>query len=106
MMSVLDLIARAQDLRTETVEVDGIHVRVREPSAAVHSSFAMHWGRGEVDAAHTLLLRHCVVDEDGVPCLSDDQAVALSRAGTSLVTPITQAIMRLMTRAAGDEKKA
>ncbi|WP_339873927.1 hypothetical protein [uncultured Brevundimonas sp.] len=92
------LLARAADVKTAEVDADGITVRVREPSAAAHALFhgLNKQGRGDEAMAH--LLRACVIDADGVPCLTDEQAKALSTGPSELVVPIAGAILEFVQR--------
>lgn len=92
------LLALAADVRTDTVTVDGIAVRVREPSAAVHSRYAQLWDAGDGDGAVASLFRSCVIDEAGAPALNDEQALVLARARSGLGAPILQAIFRLVPK--------
>lgn len=101
-MSIEQLLARAQDVRTDEVTVEGIRVRVREASGAVHARYAMLWAAGKNEDAFAALLRGCVVGDDGQPCLNQEQAGALARANAALVTPIIDAILQVSM----PEKKA
>lgn len=93
---IKDLIARARDIRTAEVEVDGIKFKVREPSGFVHARYAQLWQMGNTDVAVAELLRHCVIDESNAPVLNDDQALALARAGGDLTMPIVNAVIQLV----------
>jgi hypothetical protein len=96
------LLARAADVRTDEVTVDGITVRVREPSTAAHQRYSTLWVRGEDEAALAHLFRHCVINAEGVPCLTDDQALQLARASSTLAQPI---FMKIVGMARASEKK-
>ncbi len=100
-MDLKGLIARAAEFRTDQLTVDGIDVRVREPTAAVHARYSGLWMAGEDNQAFAHLLRHCVVDDSDVPCLSDTQAATLATAGSELAMPIINRILKL----AAPEKK-
>lgn len=97
MSTLAQLLARAQDVRTETLTADGIEVRVREPTGAAHARYGALWSQGKEQEAVTHLLRHCVIGESGTPILNDEQAAQLAGASSKLVTPIIGGILRLAT---------
>lgn len=98
-MSLLDrLMARARDVRTQTVDADGIAVTVREPSAAIHAQYVNAMREGDGDVAMAGLLRYCVVDDLGAPCLSAEQAITLARSGSMLTMPLVNAIFEMALR--------
>lgn len=95
-MDVERLLARAREVRTETVDADGIEITVREPTHAVHQRYAVLWSGGKDVEAIRHLLRHCVVDASGAPCLNDEQAAVLASADSSLLRPVVNKIMEMM----------
>ena len=65
-LSALMALASAER-RTEEVVVEGIRVRVREPSASVHSRYGVLWTTGRDVEAMAHLLLECVIDDSGKP---------------------------------------
>lgn len=104
MMSALieKLLARASDVRTGECVADGITIRVREPSAAVEGRYASLWTIGKPNHAVAVLFEHCVIGDDGQPCLTAEQALILAQSGPDLSAPIIAEINRLSV----PEKKA
>lgn len=99
--SLKTLLARASDVRTREVTADGLMVLVREPSAAVHAYYVAQLREGRPNAGAAVLLRECVLDDTGTPCLTQAQAEQLAGASTELALPILHAILDL----ASSEKK-
>lgn len=95
-MNIERLLARAREVRTDTVEADGIEITVREPTHAVHQRYAVLWSGGKDLEAIKHLLRHCVVDSHGAACLTDEQAAVLAAADSSLLRPVVNKIMEMM----------
>lgn len=94
-MDLEALLSRARDVRTSTVDLDGIAVTVREPTVAANATYSAHWAEGKRDEAIAGLLQHCVIDASGKACLSAEQALQLATAGSKLCRPLMDAILDL-----------
>lgn len=97
-MDLAALMARAAAVPTVEAEVEGIKVTLRAPSAAANSAYALAWRAGQRDEALAGLLRHCVVDSSGQPCLTDEQALILAKADDALTQPLVRKINEFSER--------
>lgn len=66
-------------LRTKAVSVDGLEVLVQEPNAIAFAEYGRDF-RSDRAGATARLLAACVIDADGAPVLTGEEAVALARS--------------------------
>lgn len=75
---ISDKIRKLAELKRHEVDVAGEKLLVREPNALEHIKFReIRKSDGEI-ASVTFLLKQCVINEDGTPALSDDDAAFLA----------------------------
>ncbi len=92
------LLAAAQ-LRTAKVAIDGEDYTVREGSAVVFIEY-MSLLQVDRDRATATLLADCVVDADGAPLLTVDEAVAVARSAR-----VSMSLMRAIMALSGFDEK-
>ena len=91
MGSVSERLRAVATVRTKTVEIDGEAFIVREVGAASFAEYGKMVGDDQ-RASTAILLSECVVNEDGSPALTREDAIAI--AGSARVTmPLVRAIM-------------
>jgi hypothetical protein len=82
------------ELRRLTVDVDGIKVTIREFSALEWSQF-MELRDTNREAACAYILHLCVLDEDGNPRWTEDEARSVAGGSGRVVARLVNAIQRL-----------
>lgn len=92
MGSVKDRLLKAAALRTKTVELEGESYTVREVGAVAFSQYAETLKSGDKIGAIGVLLQDCVVNDDGTPVLTFDEAKEVARC-TRVAVPLTDAIL-------------
>lgn len=89
-----DLFAAAA-LRTEVVEVEGVGVQIRELSLAARDEFRDRLAESGNTAAVISLLKHGVLNGDGAPLLTDEDAAKLSDTSPRIAEALTREILSL-----------
>lgn len=82
------------ELRRVTVDVDGIKVVIREFSALAKITFDERKETDKVGAV-AYLLRECVLNEDGSPRFTAEQATAIASGSSRIVVRLLNEIHRL-----------
>ena len=90
--TVKDALLSLAVLRTQVVPLDdGVSVTVQEPPADALASYGQLW-RNDRQKATAVLLRACVIDENGQPMLDDEESLKLARSAR-IARPLVEAIM-------------
>ena len=76
-------------VRTKVLTIDGVKFTVREASAQAFADYGAALSEGKRNVATALLLQACVVDDDGAPLLTAEEAATI--AGTSRVARLVVA---------------
>lgn len=95
---------KAAAVRTSTVEIDGDKFYVREVSAGKFSKYGELLNTDR-PAAVVFMLQECVIDEDGKPCLSVEDAEVVADSARVGLKLISEA-MRLSGYTGGDDEGA
>jgi hypothetical protein len=82
------------ELRRLTVDVEGISVTIREFSALEWAEFT-DLRESDKTAACVYLLHRCVLNEDGEPRWSEDEARKVASGASRVVARLINAIQRL-----------
>lgn len=93
-MSNANLLAAAA-LRRTAVVVGDESVTVREPGYLEMAAFREKLNTGDDRAAFAVLLAACVINEDGTPRLTADEAAALANGRRAVFVPLIEAITDL-----------
>lgn len=91
----------AAALRTKVVSIRGADVRIRELSVAARDEFLTAHNESR-SAGVAVMLRHAIVDEQGNPLMSQDQAVELVGKSSAFVEPLVKEIVEFS--GLGEEK--
>lgn len=91
--SLRDQLLELAKLRTDVIDIDGVQVTVREVGAL---EFAEYGKLQKTDrlGATAALIANCVIDEEGKPALSKDEATTLANSAR-VAMPIVQKILSL-----------
>lgn len=103
MPSMRERLLAAAAIRIATVKIGDETFHVREVSAGKFSKYA-DLIKNDRPASVTFLLQECVVDEDGKPCLSIEDAQVVADCGR-LAMPLISEVMRLSGYGADKDKE-